>query len=57
MDILEWAFGGIGASLIVFCLGLVGVKAAQRRKKVRQAQRAGDNSSQIQSGRDTKVDL
>jgi hypothetical protein len=54
MGFVEWAFSGIGAGFVLFLLGLVGTKAAKSRKH-RQVQKAGDNATQIQSGRDTKV--
>jgi hypothetical protein len=56
MGWVEWAFSGLGASLVIFVLGFFGTKAVQRRRSVRQIQKAGDNATQIQSGRDTKVD-
>jgi hypothetical protein len=56
MGWIEWAFSGLGASLVIFVLGFFGTKAVQRRRSVRQVQKAGDNATQIQSGRDTRAD-
>ena len=55
---MEWFFDGIGTSLITLILGLLGGGAVGYRiginKKIRQSQKAGNNSSQIQVGNDYK---
>jgi hypothetical protein len=55
---VEWVFSGIGTAIIIFLLGLIGsrVAVAARKKRVRQAQKAGDNAIQVQSGRDSRID-
>jgi hypothetical protein len=53
---MHWILDGIGTALIVFVLGFVTRKVFDRPKLIRQRQRAGDNATQIQSGRDTKVE-
>lgn len=56
---LEWFFDGLGTFLVGLLLGGTGGSAAtwqvvNKRKSRSQRQRAGDNSHQIQSGRDTQ---
>lgn len=59
MGCIEWVFSGIGTSILMLVIGLVigapagyyiGVKITIRKNKVKQAQSAGDNSTQIQVG-------
>jgi hypothetical protein len=54
MNSMQWIFSGIGTAFIVFLLGL-GATRVIRRRAVKQRQKAGDNASQIQSGRDTNL--
>lgn len=55
---MEWIFSGIGTAILTFVVGLitggtVGYKIAINKKtKTKQTQKAGDNSSQTQIGRD-----
>jgi hypothetical protein len=54
---MEWIFDGIGTALVTLILGLltggaVGYKIGINKNKVKQSQKAGNNSSQIQIGRD-----
>lgn len=55
---MEWIFSGIGTAIITFIVGIiaggtVGYKIGIIKKTItRQKQKAGDNSSQIQIGRD-----
>lgn len=55
---MEWIFSGIGTAILTFIVGLVtggtvGYKIAINKKTTtKQKQTAGDNSSQIQIGRD-----
>lgn len=55
---MEWIFSGIGTAILTFIVGLitggtVGYKIAINKKTTtKQKQKAGDNSSQIQVGRD-----
>lgn len=55
MDNLKWIFDGIGTAVVVFILGLLlggtaGYKIAIK-ESIRQKQKAGDNSKQIQIGK------
>ena len=50
---MEWIFDGIGTAIITLILGLlVGGTIGINKNIVRQKQKAGNNSSQIQIGRD-----
>jgi len=55
---MEWIFNGIGTAIITFIVGLitggtVGYKIGINKKTtIKQKQKAVDNSSQIQIGRD-----
>lgn len=50
MEHIEWIFNGIGTQFIMFLLGgFCGYKIGIH-KKTKQAQKAGDNSSQTQIG-------
>ena len=53
---MEWFFDGLGTSLVSLIIGLLGGSAVGYRigikKSVRQNQKAGNNSSQIQVGND-----
>lgn len=55
---MDWFFSGLGTAIVTFILGsLIGGATGYRiaiKKTIRQNQRAGDNSSQIQVGRDYK---
>lgn len=56
---MDWFFSGLGTAIVTFFLGSLiggatGYKIAIKKKSIRQNQRAGDNSSQIQVGRDYK---
>ena len=55
---MEWIFDGIGTAIITLIVGLltggaVGYKIGINNNTVKQKQKAGDNSSQIQIGRDS----
>ena len=55
---MEWIFDGIGTAIITLIVGLltggeVGYKIGINKNTVKQKQKAGDNSSQIQIGRDS----
>ena len=55
MNDISWIFDGIGTAIISGLVGLllggtVGHKSGVRKTKIRQSQRAGKNSSQIQIG-------
>jgi hypothetical protein len=52
---MEWLFSGLGTAMISFFLGIIsggviGYRIAIKNNK--QRQKAGDNSQQIQIGRD-----
>jgi len=54
---MEWIFDGIGTAIVTLIVGLLtggamGYKIGINKNKVKQKQKAGDNSSQIQIGRD-----
>nr|WP_315212301.1 hypothetical protein [uncultured Flavobacterium sp.] len=55
---MEWLFDGLGTAIITLIIGLltggtVGYRIGIKKSyKVNQKQTAGDNSSQIQVGRD-----
>lgn len=52
---MDWVFEGIGTLLIGILLGVSGDQAVMRIRKsraVKQLQKAGDRSIQIQAGRD-----
>lgn len=55
---MEWIFSGIGTAVITFIVGLIaggsaGYKIGVNKKTTtKQKQKAGDNSSQMQIGRD-----
>lgn len=54
---MEWIFDGIGTAIVTLIVGFltggtVGYKIGINKHKVKQKQKAGDNSSQIQIGRD-----
>jgi hypothetical protein len=55
MENLKWIFDGIGTELISLVVGLligggVGFKIGINKKSIKQKQKAGDNSTQIQIG-------
>lgn len=55
MNDISWIFDGIGTAIISGLVGLllggtVGYKIGVKKTKIRQSQRAGKNSSQIQIG-------
>ena len=55
MENIKWIFDGIGTAIITFIFGLfvggtTGYKIAIRKKTIKQTQKAGDNSNQIQIG-------
>ena len=54
MELFEWIFDGIGTELISLLIGAVFGGAAGYRigskNKIKQKQKAGDNSKQIQIG-------
>jgi hypothetical protein len=52
---MEWIFDGIGTAIVTFILGLLvggstGYKIAINKKSIKQKQKAGNNSRQIQIG-------
>ena len=52
---MEWIFDGIGTAIVTFILGLLvggstGYKIAINKKPIKQKQKAGNNSRQIQIG-------
>ena len=52
---ISWIFDGIGTAIVTGLVGLlfggtVGYKIGVKKTKIRQSQRAGKNSSQIQIG-------
>lgn len=54
---MEWIFDGIGTAIVSLIFGLltggaVGYKIGINKNTVKQKQKAGDNSSQTQIGRD-----
>ena len=54
---MEWIFDGIGTAIVTLIVGFltggaVGYKIGINKNTVKQKQKAGDNSSQIQIGRD-----
>lgn len=55
---MEWFFDGLGTTIISLIIGLltggsIGYrKGIKKSNKVNQKQKAGDNASQIQIGRD-----
>ncbi|MBJ8450878.1 hypothetical protein I6M90_04820 [Acinetobacter bereziniae] len=56
---MDWFFSGLGTAIVTFIFGTLiggtaGYKIAIKKNTIRQNQRAGDNSSQIQVGRDYK---
>jgi hypothetical protein len=53
----EWVFSGIGGVVLAGVVGFVfRRKLAGRFIRVKQSQRAGDNTSQVQAGRDISAD-
>jgi Na+/glutamate symporter len=55
---MEWIFDGIGTAIVTLIVGFltggaVGYKIGINKNTVNQKQKAGDNSSQIQIGRDS----
>jgi hypothetical protein len=53
----EWVFSGIGGVVLASVVGFVFKrKLAGRSIRVKQSQRAGDNTSQVQAGRDISAD-
>lgn len=52
---MEWVFEGIGTALVIALLGGGGAWY-WRSKRINQKQKARDNATQVQSGRDTKID-
>jgi hypothetical protein len=52
---MEWIFDGIGTAIISFILGLIGGWAA-KSYRIKQIQKSGNNSTNIQIGRDFKND-
>ena len=60
---MDWFFDGLGTMLISALLGgvvgggvgsLITIRVISKRSRVAQRQRAGDNASQVQIGRDMK---
>ncbi len=56
---MDWFFSGLGTGIVTFILGSLvggtaGYKIATKKNTIRQNQRAGDDSSQMQVGRDYK---
>ncbi|WP_164723265.1 hypothetical protein [Chryseobacterium aureum] len=55
---MEWFFDGLGTSLITLIIGLLGGSAIGYKigikKSIKQIQKAGNNSSQMQVGNDYK---
>ncbi|MCT3719886.1 hypothetical protein [Elizabethkingia anophelis] len=53
---MEWFFDGLGTSLITLIIGLLGGGVTGYKigikKNIKQSQKAGNNSSQIQVGND-----
>lgn len=54
---MEWIFDGIGTAIVTLIAGLltgagIGYKIGISKNNVKQKQKAGNNSSQIQVGRD-----
>ncbi len=54
---MEWIFDGIGTAIVTLIVGFltggaVGYKIGINKNTVKQKQKAGDNSLQIQVGRD-----
>ena len=52
---MEWVFDGIGTEIVVFILGLltgggIGYRIAINKKCIKQRQKSGNKSSQIQVG-------
>ncbi|WP_277085783.1 hypothetical protein [Porphyromonas catoniae] len=57
---MEWIFDGIGTTILSSLVSLllgggIGYKVGINKNKVKQEQKAGDHSSQIQIGRDGHV--
>jgi hypothetical protein len=55
MDIVAWVFDGIGTMLLGLVLGAAGgwaITYKMMKTKISQRQRAGDNATQVQAGRD-----
>ena len=55
MSNISWIFDGIGTAIVTGLVGLllggtVGYKIGVKKTKIRQSQRAGKNSSQVQIG-------
>ncbi|MCT3723396.1 hypothetical protein CMT75_07745 [Elizabethkingia anophelis] len=54
--LMEWFFDGLGTSLITLIIGLLGGGVTGYKigikKNIKQSQKAGNNSSQIQVGND-----
>lgn len=56
---MDWFFSGLGTAIVTFILGSLlggaaGYKIAIKKNTIRQNQQAGNDSSQIQVGRDYK---
>lgn len=57
MEWMEWVFNGIGTAIITLIVGLItggsiGYRIGINKNIVKQNQKAKDNSTQIQIGRD-----
>lgn len=56
-DFLEFAFNGIGCTILSIIVGLGFVGGYCIKKHIKQSQKAGDNSTQIQIGGDGNVTI
>ncbi|MEV5959631.1 hypothetical protein AB0M11_38825 [Streptomyces sp. NPDC051987] len=53
MGVLAWAFGGVGGALAVAVIGWFFFD--RRNDSAKQSQRSGNNSTNIQAGRDLNI--
>ncbi|WP_321781897.1 hypothetical protein [Burkholderia pyrrocinia] len=51
----QWLFDGIGGAFVIAAIGWIGSILFRRSKDGGQQQRGGDNSTNVQAGRDANV--
>lgn len=53
MSVLAWAFGGVGGAAVIAAAGWFIFD--RRNETAKQSQRSGNNSTNIQAGRDLNI--
>jgi hypothetical protein len=51
----QWLFDGIGGAFVIAAIGWIGSVLFRRSQRGSQQQRGGDNSMNVQAGRDANV--